>query len=50
MFLKCSKVIWMQVREKFLAKVKPLLDEIVGSGFRVAEELYQEILIKADEA
>ncbi|MCK4822356.1 hypothetical protein KA005_41720 [bacterium] len=25
------------------------MDEIVGHGFRVADELYQEILIKADE-
>lgn len=43
-------VLLLAKREKFLAKVKPLLDEIVASGFRVAEELYQEILIKADEA
>ena len=35
--------------EKFIDKVKPLLDEIVSHGFRVADELYQEILIKADE-
>jgi predicted nucleic acid-binding protein len=26
-----------------------LLDEIVSHGFRAADELYQEILIKADE-
>jgi predicted nucleic acid-binding protein len=26
-----------------------LLDEIISHGFRVADELYQEILIKADE-
>jgi len=30
--------------------VKPLLDEIINHGFRITDELYQEILIKADEA
>lgn len=35
--------------EKFIDKVKPLLDEIVSHGFRVADELYQEILVEADE-
>ena len=42
-------VLLLAKREKFIDKVKPLLDEIVGHGFRVADELYQEILIKADE-
>ena len=43
-------VLLLAKREKFIDKVKPLLDEIVSHGFRVADELYQEILIKADEA
>jgi len=42
-------VLLLAKREKFIDKVKPLLDEIVSHGFRVADELYQEILIKADE-
>ena len=42
-------VLLLAKREKFIDKVKPLLDEIVGHGFRVADELYREILIKADE-
>ena len=42
-------VLLLAKREKFVDKVKPLLDEIVGHGFRVADELYKEVLIKADE-
>ena len=42
-------VLFLAKREKFVDKVKPLLDEIVGHGFRVADELYKEALIKADE-
>jgi hypothetical protein len=42
-------VLLLAKREKFIDKVKPLLDKIVSHGFRVADELYQEILIKADE-
>lgn len=43
-------ILLLAKREKFINKVKPLLDEIVGHGFRIADELYQEILIEADEA
>lgn len=42
-------VLLLAKRERFIDKVKPLLDGIVSSGFRVAEELYKEILIKANE-
>ncbi len=42
-------VLLLAKREKFIDKVKPLLDEIVSNGFRVADELYQNILIKAGE-
>jgi predicted nucleic acid-binding protein len=43
-------ILLLAKREKIIDKVKPLLDEIVSHGFRVADELYREILIKADEA
>jgi len=42
-------VLLLAKREKFIDKVKPLLDEIISHGFRVADDLYDEILIKADE-
>jgi predicted nucleic acid-binding protein len=38
-------VLLLAKREKIIDTVKPLLDEIVVYGFRVADELYQEILI-----
>ena len=42
-------VLLLAKREKLIDAIKPLLDEIVSQGFRVADELYKEILAKADE-
>ena len=42
-------VLLLAKREKLIDAIKPLLDEIVSHGFRVADELYKEILTKADE-
>ena len=42
-------ILLLAKREKFIDAIKPLLDEIVCHGFRVADELYKEILTKADE-
>ena len=42
-------ILLLAKREKFIDEVKPLLDEIVSYGFRVADELYKEILTKANE-
>ena len=42
-------ILLLAKREKFINAIKPLLDEIVSYGFRVSDELYKEILIKADE-
>lgn len=42
-------VLLLAKRENLINAIKPLLDEIVSHGFRVADELYKEILTKADE-
>jgi len=42
-------VLLLAKREKFIDKIKPLLDAIIFDGFRVADDLYQAILITADE-
>ncbi len=42
-------VLLLAKREKFIDAIKPFLDEIISHGFRVADELYKEILTKADE-
>ena len=36
-------------KKKLITTIKPILDKIVSDGFRVADGLYEEILIKADE-
>ena len=43
-------ILLLAKKENFIDKVRPLLDEIISHGFRVADELYQEILIKTDDA
>ncbi len=42
-------VLLLAKREKFIERVKPLLDKIINNGFRVADELYQEVLLMAGE-
>ena len=42
-------VLLLAKEEKFIDAIKPLLDEIVSHGFRVADELYKELLMKSDE-
>lgn len=42
-------VLLLAKEEKFIDAIKPLLDEIVSRGFRVADELYKELLMKSDE-
>jgi predicted nucleic acid-binding protein len=38
-------ILLLAKREKFIDEIKPLLDEIVSYGFRLADELYKEILL-----
>ena len=42
-------VLLLAKKEKLIDAVKPLLDEIVSHGFRVADELYKDILVAAGE-
>ena len=42
-------VLLLAKEEKFIDAIKPLLDEIVSHVFRVADELYKELLMKSDE-
>jgi uncharacterized protein len=42
-------VLLLAKEEKFIDAIKPLLDEIVSHGIRVADELYKELLMKSDE-
>jgi len=42
-------VLLLAKREKIIDAIKPLLDDIVSRDFRISDELYKEILIKADE-
>lgn len=42
-------ILLLAKEEKLIAAIKPLLDEIVSHGFRVADELYKELLMKSDE-
>ena len=42
-------VLLLAKEAKLITTIKPILDKIVSDGFRVADGLYEEILIKADE-
>ena len=42
-------VLLLAKKEKLIEKIKPLLDEIVSHGFRVADDLYKQVLINAGE-
>ena len=42
-------VLLLAKEEKLITAIKPILDKIISDGFRVADELYVQILIKADE-
>ena len=42
-------VLLLAKEAKLINVIKPMLDKIVSDGFRVADGLYEEILIKADE-
>ena len=42
-------ILLLAKEEKFIDAIKPLLDEIVSHGFRVADELYKEVLKKSEE-
>jgi hypothetical protein len=43
-------VLLLAKKERLIDAIRPLLDGIISHGFRVAEELYKEILTKAGEA
>ena len=43
-------VLLLAKKERLIDAIRPLLDGIISHGFRVAEELYNEILTKAGEA
>lgn len=42
-------VLLLAKQEKLIDAVKPLVDEMVRHGFRVADGLYKDILVEADE-
>jgi len=42
-------VLLLAKEAKLITAIKPILDKIVNDGFRVADELYVQILIKVDE-
>jgi len=36
-------------KEKIIEHLKPLLDEIIRNGFYLSDNIYQEVMILADE-
>ena len=42
-------VLLLAKKEKIIDAIKPLLDNIISHDFRISDELYKEILIKAGE-